>query len=431
MSGKNDFFRVAFCLPDINALDQVTSGHLTDASYIQQEYIAAGLRHHGYPVTFLAPRQQSEVVYTRNLIERSVATRTWSATRLFKIASKGSWRVQRLLGIPYLNVFSNYALMDGYLQSLPGNDVVHERNNLYRVGVAMACRRLGLPYVLFFDADEILEYDFMGRPIKGLLRWRAKSIISYNLRIADCVICVSTQAKTHLIRNWDVPEEKIVVFPNGVDVERFRPYPESRAHVRASLGADTNPLIMFLGNFYEWHDVATLQDAFAQILPAFPNARLVLIGDGSQRPAMMRRADDVGITHAVHFTGLVPHSEVPRLLDAADIAVAPYPATRQDLWVSPMKLFEYMAAGKTLVASAVGQIAEVISDGYNGLLVRPGDPTALATALERLLNDSALCSRLGLQAREDAVREYSWERYVSRLECLYAAVIARRPVNTI
>lgn len=423
--------RIAFCLPELRPVHQVTTGELSEPAYIQQGYMAAGLQARGHSLTFVVLRNLREAVCTKDLRTPILAPLTWSGTRWFDIASKVAWRLQRWLGVPYLNVFSNYRLFDACLQCLPGHDVVHERNGLYRAGVAMACKRLGIPYVLFFDSDEILEYDFMGEPITGMLRWRAQQMIRYNLNAADLVICVSEPAKVHLTTTWRVPAEKIVVFPNGVDVQRFRPYPEARSEVRASLGVDANPLIVFVGNFYHWHDVPTLLDAFAQVLVAYPRACLVLVGDGKQRQAMEQRTADLGIGHAVLFTGLLPHGEIPRLLSAADVAVAPFLRRKHDLCGSPMKVFEYMASGTAVVASAVGQVAKVIQDGTNGLLVPLGEPHALASALTRLIGDTILRSRLGQQAREDAVRKHSWEHYVSRLERVYAAVIAGQAVNLI
>jgi glycosyltransferase involved in cell wall biosynthesis len=295
----------------------------------------------------------------------------------------------------------------------------------------MACKRLSLPYVLFVEADEILEHDYMGEPITGLLRWRAGRMFRHNLNAADCIICVSEPLKAHLVTAWNIQAEKIVVFPNGVDVQRFRPDAEGRSKARASLGVDANPLVLFVGNFYDWHDVATLLDSFAQVLAAHPDAHLVLVGDGATRQAMEQRASDLGIGQAVQFVGLVPHAEVPRLITAADVAVAPYPPLQHDLWLSPLKLFEYMASGVVVVASDVGQLADVVRDSNNGLLVPPGDVSAMAAALAKLISDPALRSRLGQQAREDAVRKHSWETYFSRLECLFGAVMAAQPVNQI
>jgi len=429
---KGNIMRIAMCPPELKPLQKAMKGEPTNATYLLQRHIAMGLGARGHDLTFIAQRDLGHTVCTSDLDRPKLAPQTWSDSFWFNFLSKGTWRVQQLLGIPYLNIFSNYRLFDACLQCLPGHDVVYERNGLYRVGVAMACKRLKLPYVLFVEADEILEHDYMGEPITGLLRWRAGRMFHHNLSAADCIICVSEPLKAHLVTAWHMPAEKIVVFPNGVDVQHFHPDAEERSQVRASLGVDEiNPLVLFVGNFYDWHDVPTLLDSFAQLLASQPDVRLVLVGDGATRQAMEQRAADLGIGHAVRFTGLVPHAEVPRLMAAADVAVAPYPPLRHDLWLSPLKLFEYMASGVAVIASDVGQLAEVMRDGSNGLMVPPGDTSAMVAALRRLIDDAALRSRLGEQARKDAVQKHSWETYISRLEHLFAAVISARPVNLI
>ena len=428
---SSGFLRIAFCLPELKPLQKVILGEQVNAAYIQQKNIATSLQSRGHRLTFIAPSSLDQIVCTGDPNDAKPASQTWSASRWFDFASRGTWRIQQLLGVPYLNFFSNYRFFDACQQCLPGHDLVYERNSLYMTGIAMACKRLGLPYVLFFDADQILELDFMGKPITGLLRWRAKATTRYNLNAADCVICVSEPAKAHLARNWSVPAEKIAVFPNAADVHGFRPDPEASIAVRTSLGVENKLLIFFVGGFYEWHDVRTLLDAFAQVLMTHPDACLVLVGDGTLRQAMEQHSTDLGIDHAVRFTGIVAHAEVPRLMAAADIAVVPYPPIDRELWLSPLKLFEYMASGTAIVASAVGQLKEIIQDRNNGLLVPPGDIAAMTVALHKLIDDPALRSRLSQQAREDAVQKYSWDSYVSRLERIFAAVIAGKPIDKI
>jgi glycosyltransferase involved in cell wall biosynthesis len=276
-----------------------------------------------------------------------------------------------------------------------------------------------------------MELDIMNKPITGLLRWRANQILLYNLNMADCIICVTDAGRRHLIKKWNIPAKKIVVFPNAVHVDRFKPDAEARAQVRKSLGMKNEPMVMFVGNFFHWHDVVTLLKAFAYALKVRPEARLVLVGDGERKAEMMAQASDLGLDHAVKFTGIVPHAEVPRYIAAADIAVVPYPPMQQEMWLSPLKLFEYMSSGRAVVASAVGQIVDVLHDGENGLLVPPGDVKAMADALIKLINDSSLRLQLGRQAREDAVQKYSWDSYLSRLERIFSAVIAHQPVDKI
>lgn len=410
--------KIAHCLPDQHWIEEMRGENPKDAAHIQQKYIAEGLRARGHAITWIAPQGLDDVCVSDGNAT-NLAPRTWSAGFWFELLGKAVWKIQRLFRIPYLNYFSNLRRYDACLRVLPAHDIVFERNALYNSGVAMACEKLRLPCVMFFDADQIAELDFMGKPLKGLLRWRAKQLLQYNLRAARRIICVSEIAKDHLMRSWDVPADKLIVLPNAVDVNRFKPDPQLGAQTRASLSLMSHPLLVFVGSFYPWHDTTTLLKAFARVLKSHSEARLFLIGEGAELEKMMRLSVDLGLEEAVRFTGFVAQAEVVRYVNAADIAVVPVPNMEQQMWLSPMKLFEYMASGKAIVASAMGQIKDVIRHAENGLLVPAGDEAALAEALSRLIEDVPLRLRLGKQAREDAVKDHSWEGYLSRLENVF------------
>jgi glycosyltransferase involved in cell wall biosynthesis len=428
-SRSDDQLRVAFCAPEFAPLQRAMKGESSDAAYLLLTHVANRLADRGHRLTYIAQRDVAEEVCTFDIANPVPAPLTWSDSEWFRAASRNVWRLQRAVGVPYLNVVSNCRLYDACLQILPGHDVVYERNGLYRDGIGKACRTLKLPYVLFVDADEIFEHEYVGRPLSPILRWRAGFAFRSNLNRADVVICVSEDAKRHLVRTWGVPDERIVVFSNGVDVCRFCPAPSQRVHTRASLGVNDCTVVLFVGSFYPWHDVSSLLEAFGHVRRTHPEARLLLVGDGAMRPSMERRAADLGLRGAVTFVGPVPHIEVPSLVEAADIAVVAYPSMKQSLWLSPLKLFEYMASGKAIVASSVGQLRQVIRDGCNGLLVPPGDVSALTEAILRLITDDALRLRIGEQARRDAVERHSWDNYVTRLESVLRAAIARDRAN--
>jgi glycosyltransferase involved in cell wall biosynthesis len=425
----NRSLRIAMCPPELYLLKRVMKGEVADATFIIQAYIAEGLRRRGHGLNFLGSYYSEGPVYSGELDALEPVQLTWTGSPWFELTRKAVWQIQRLIGIPYLNFFSNLRLMDACMRILPGNDIVYERNTMYRFGIAKACKRLGIPYVLYFEADDILEHDIMKKPITGLLRWQAGRAIRINLDAADRVICVSEPLKKHLVEKWNVPAEKIVVFPNVADVQRFKPDSDARHQVRESFGIGDAPLILFVGNFYEWHDVGTLLKAHVEVLKDYPDARVMLVGDGAKRQAMEQLARELDIKQAVIFTGMVAHTDVPRYMAAADIAVVPYPLLDQDIWLSPLKLFEYLATGSAIIASDVGQLSEWIDDGRNGLLVPPGDVPAFAASIERLIHDPDLRSRLGQSAREDAIEKHSWDRYLSDLEDLYYSVLAEGKRN--
>jgi glycosyltransferase involved in cell wall biosynthesis len=127
----------------------------------------------------------------------------------------------------------------------------------------------------------------------------------------------------------------------------------------------------------------------------------------------------LGLSHALRFIGLIPHADVPRYMAAADVAIVPYPKMDRENWLSPLKLFEYMASGKAIVASSVGQVAEIIQHEKNGLLVPPGNAGIMADAIKRLISDGELQMQLGQQARHDVIQKHSWETYITHLEGVF------------
>ena len=144
-----------------------------------------------------------------------------------------------------------------------------------------------------------------------------------------------------------------------------------------------------------------------------PGAHLLLVGDGPLRAQLTEQVMLAGLEKAVTFTGAVPHHEVPAHVIAMDVAVAPYPALEESYY-SPLKLFEYMAAGRAIVASRMGQIAEILVEGESGLLFDPGNLTQLADCLRRLRHSPALAQELGRKARE-ASGSYTWDHNAARL----------------
>jgi glycosyltransferase involved in cell wall biosynthesis len=108
---------------------------------------------------------------------------------------------------------------------------------------------------------------------------------------------------------------------------------------------------------------------------------------------------------------------------SADIAIVPYPKMDHKNWLSPLKLFEYMASAKPIVASAVGQVVDIIQHEENGLLVPPDDVSQMGDAIMRLIADKELRIQLGQKARKDAIQHHSWEEYLLRLEKVFTDVI--------
>ena len=176
-------------------------------------------------------------------------------------------------------------------------------------------------------------------------------------------------------------------------------------------------MIGFVGSFGPWHGAPRLAEAFVQLSRRNDAVRLLLIGDGTERAEVEAVLRDGGVAARVVFTGGLPPSAVPAHLDACDVVAAPHVQIPGgvEFFGSPTKLFEYMASGKAIVASRLGQIADVLDDDVTALLVAPGNVDDLASALGRLADDPGLRRRLGAAARAAAVESHSWRRNAERL----------------
>jgi glycosyltransferase involved in cell wall biosynthesis len=212
-----------------------------------------------------------------------------------------------------------------------------------------------------------------------------------------------------------IGSERIIVNPNGVDTDTFSP-DCGGDEVRRSLGVANKTVVGFAGTFGPWHGAPVLAEA-ALLVSKSGQCHFLFVGEGEQRSEAEAIIEAAGSIVGVTFTGRIPHALVPSYLDACDILVSPHveSADGSEFFGSPTKLFEYMAMAKPVIASRLGQIADVIADGESGLLVEPGDSSALARAIERLAQDHALRARLGTAARSAVVEQYSWRHNAARV----------------
>lgn len=205
------------------------------------------------------------------------------------------------------------------------------------------------------------------------------------------------------------PSTKVHVVPNAVNPHRFGP--KVKAHQPPSTDAF---VVGFVGTLKPWHGLPVLADAFIQFHAENPAARLLIVGDGPERDALSSALAARGLSDAVHFTGAVTPEEIPGWLASMHVAVAPYPAL-DNFYFSPLKLFEYLAAGLPTVASRIGQVTELLREGETGLLVTPGDATSLCSTLARLRADASLRAQLGANGRAYVERHHTWDAAVARL----------------
>ncbi|MBS0366496.1 MAG: glycosyltransferase family 4 protein [Proteobacteria bacterium] len=268
-------------------------------------------------------------------------------------------------------------------------DVIYERYNLYLLAGLMLKRRSGLPLLLEVNAPLAQERGRFG----GLgLPWLAHLAEGLVWRSADFVLPV-TQVLAAQVAAKGVPAERLVVIPNGINETHFAQAPVP-AEAKRELGWSDALILGFTGFVRDWHGVDRVVRWMAT--PAAPaHARLLIVGDGPVRGDLESLARTLGLGERVRFTGVVDRHRVPALVAAFDIALQPAVVA----YASPLKLFEYLALGKAIVAPRQANIEEVLVDGRNAVLFDVAQPQSLEVALARLCADNALRERLATAAR--------------------------------
>ena len=301
-------------------------------------------------------------------------------------------------------------------------DVIHLQKALTHAALpaAVAARLRRIPLHYDWDDHEAAIYE---EAAGGRDRhWRRIERFERAVpRIADTV-SVASQALRQQALALGVPAERLFDAPVGADLDRFDRGGDGD-RVRDELGLD-GPVAMYLGQLAGAHAAPLFLDAAARVAKELPEARFLVVGGGRTLPDVKDHAARLRLGDRVVFTGAVPHARVPELLDVADVAVATLPDTAQAATKSPLKIVEYMAAGKAIVASAVGEAVRFLDDGRVGRLVEPGSPEALASAIVGLLGDPNRASELGVAAREHLRRHHTWMHTARTLARAYG--VARR-----
>jgi glycosyltransferase involved in cell wall biosynthesis len=294
--------------------------------------------------------------------------------------------------------------------------LIYQRYSQYNYAGAYLATKWNIPFVLEFNGSEVWVARHWGTPLR-FQGW-AERIESANLKAADAIIVVSEPMKLGLVKQG-VTAEKILVNPNGVDIDRFNPekLAGERDRLRHMYSLDDKIVVAFIGTFGKWHGAEVLAKAVRPVIQKNRKVRFLFIGDGVTKGAAVDIIEKDGVGDYAIFTGSIPQDLGPSYLSAADILVSPHVPNPDGspFFGSPTKLFEYMAMSRGIVASDLNQIGEILTHGETALLVRPGSIPELAESILELASNPQKCAQLGAAARAQVSARHTWRRHTERI----------------
>jgi len=233
------------------------------------------------------------------------------------------------------------------------------------------------------------------------------------------IICLSEKMKEEIMRKYQISDKRIEVIYNGVDTSQINLKMEECDDIRMKYHIQEEFIIGYIGTFYQWQGVRDLVKAFSFLLNKREDAHLLLVGNGPDLNFINKLIYEYGLKKKVTITGMISSEKIYDYYKAIDVFIIPRPSTIETETAVPLKVFESMAAHKTIIATRVGGLSEVIEDGVNGILVSPGNPEELGQSIHQLLINKNLRIRLSENAYKTVKDKFQWENSSKKLFNLY------------
>ncbi len=301
-------------------------------------------------------------------------------------------------------------------------DIIVGRIERCLVSDLLLARVKKVPFILEADCPavyEALKFQKNYHTYKFINKWIEK----INVRLADEVIVVSERMQWYFSQ-YGRDTSRIAIVTNGADSEKFSPSIRADA-VRSQCRLTHSVTLGFIGSFNSWHGIQNLAELMLHLTRQNPGITFLLVGEGGKMKSWLEEFIEThDLTAAVIFAGYVDYADMPRYVAAMDIVLAPYP-NLPFFYYSPVKLFEYMAAGKAIVTTKLGQIAEVIDDGVDGVLCAPDDAEEMGRRVAELITKPQLRRNMGEAARRKVVTSYLWKHKAAEWRSLLERAVAK------
>ncbi len=306
---------------------------------------------------------------------------------------------------------------------IEGPDLLHAHSSVLNAAAALwVGHKLRLPVVYEIRAfweDAMVDHRTCS---EGSLKYKTtRTLETWACRYAAQTAVICDGLRVDLI-NRGIPEEKIAIVPNGINLETFSSR-EPDLEVARDLGVDGRKVVGFIGSFNRYEGLDLLVKAIAQLAAIRSDVVLLLVGGGEMERELRNQIAQAKMQGRVVLTGRIPQEKIPAIYSLLDVLVYPRYSVRLTELVTPLKPLESMAMGKPIIASDIGGHRELIQDGYTGVLFKSGDVSALAQTLNRVLDDSGLQDRLAAQGLYWVRRNRTWDKTTSVYSEIYSRAL--------
>ena len=358
--------------------------------------IVRGLSRNGHRVDLCVPKlgkTSDGLALGSNIILRFIPTIP------FRVVRPLSYFVISLFYLPWL-----------YFRVNP--DTVYVRDIKFTILPVLLSRLNNIPCVLEVNGltDEAVK-------IRRVTIWtfRILDIIHlWNLRKAGHIITVTRGIKKEIIRRYEISNKKITIVNNGVDLTQFKPMDKTESKKKVGL-SQSYKYIGFVGGLFPWHGLDQLIEVAPHVLRNEPRARFIIVGTGLMDQWLKKMLPMRGLQGEFILTGSVPFQRVPSYINAFDVCIVFFKRVRKDPG-DPIKLYEYLACGRPVVASDVPGYGDVVKSVEAGISVNSADPIATAEAILRILGDDEKAAYMGKKGLQNAQAYFSWEKRVKETE---------------
>jgi len=299
---------------------------------------------------------------------------------------------------------------------------IYLRQGLFEIFPPILARLFRVPYVI--EKNGIMEEEFRSRGFSQVVIKMLRLAEEINFHLSDKIICVTEGIKREIARRYRVKKHKMVVIPNGANTELFRPL--DKKDCRRKLGLEEDAFYVgFVGSFAPWQGLEVLIEAARQVKGrGYSEIKYLLVGDGERKPILERKVREYKLEQETQFTGRVAYGRVVNYINAFDVCYL----CKEGLafGFSPLKLYEYLACGRPVIAGQIDGVREVIEEGQCGYLFEVGDAEELAKRIIQSYQEREKLREMGLRGRKLVESKYTWKATAERIAEVLNEVVKKK-----